>query len=492
MSESYKKQKVKGRKPLIINFFEHAAPNHQNPVNESTNYNKISYWTKLAQIAERGKINSIFIGDVLGGYDVYQGPRSLKGAAKAAAQFPTNEPSQVISAMAAVTENLAFGVTFSTISEHPYHFARRIATLDHLTEGRVGWNVVTSYLDSAARNLLNGSDLPGYKERYERAHEYVQVVYELLLSSWRDDAVTKNLERKQYADSKLIREIGFEGKFFNVSGPQITEPSPQRLPVIIQAGSSPPGQNLGAQIAEVIFIGSNTPQGLKSTIDTVKSLAHEKFNRDPDSIKFIAGLQVIVSPTHEEAVAKYNDLFKYADPEGVKALIGGWTGINLDEFDDEDDLKKLSLDSERSSLKRLVSDVPGKVTKQDIVSKRLVTGSHPLIIGTPKEVADEIEKWVDISGIDGFNFAYSLWPGTFEDIVDLLIPELRFRGLAWDDYPVKGGTFRENLYGVKGQTFVPKDHSAYGYKWQSGVDQQDFENQLEQHKELWRSKNSSS
>lgn len=143
MTQLHKKQK-RDRKPLIINFFEHHAPNHQNPgiwthpKDESTSFNKISYWTRLAQLAERGKVNAIFIGDVLGGYDVYQGPRSLKGAAKAAAQFPTNEPSAVVSAMAAVTKNLAFGVTFSTISEEPYHFARRLATLDHLTEGRIG------------------------------------------------------------------------------------------------------------------------------------------------------------------------------------------------------------------------------------------------------------------------------------------------------------------------------------------------------------------
>lgn len=158
---------------------------------------------------------------------------------------------------------------------------------------------MTSYLDSAARNLLNGRDLPNHVERYERADEYVKVVYELLLSSWRDDAVTKDLQKREYANSELIREVNFNGKHFTVPGPQITEPSPQRLPVIIQAGSSPPGQELGAKIGELIFIGGNTPENLKEKITTVKKLAKEHYHRNPESLKFVVGIQVIVAPTHE-------------------------------------------------------------------------------------------------------------------------------------------------------------------------------------------------
>lgn len=179
-------------------------------------------------------------------------------------------------------------------------------------------------------------------------------------------------------------------------------------------------------------------------------------------------------------------MLQYADPEGVKALIGGWTGINLAEFGENEDLKQAAKNSDRSTLKTLIVNEPGAVTSRSIVEKRLVTGAHPLFLGSVEEVADEIERWVDISGIDGFNFAYSIWPGSFEDIVDLLIPELRKRGLAWDDYPVNGGTSRENLYGAKGQTFVPKDHSAYGYRWRAGVSQEEFEKELAEYKSLWQ------
>lgn len=180
--------------PLIINAFAMGCSGHQSPglwrhpQDRSADYTQIEYWTGLARLLERGKFHALFLADVLGGYDVYNGPSNITAAASSGAQWPLHEPSMVVSAMAAVTSNLAFGITFSTISEPPYQLARRLATLDHLTDGRVGWNVVSSYLDSVARNLLNGESLPEHGERYKRAEEYIQVVYELLLSSWRDDA----------------------------------------------------------------------------------------------------------------------------------------------------------------------------------------------------------------------------------------------------------------------------------------------------------------
>lgn len=226
MTVNTKEQK---RKPLIINAFDMGCSGLQapglwkHPEDRSKNYNSIEYWTDLAKLLERGKFNGLFIADVLGGYDVYNGPGNIKAAAISGAQWPIIEPSAVVSAMAAVTKNLAFGITFSTISEAPYHLARRLATLDHLSNGRVGWNVVSSYLDSAARNLLNGEDLPPHDERYVRTEEYLQVVYELLLSSWSDDAVKLDKKKGVYSDPERIRQIDFEGKYFKVPGPNITD-----------------------------------------------------------------------------------------------------------------------------------------------------------------------------------------------------------------------------------------------------------------------------
>ncbi|KAG7660329.1 uncharacterized protein J8A68_006166, partial [[Candida] subhashii] len=266
MTQSNKQPKKK----LILNAFAMACSGHQapglwkHPEDQSRHYNTIEYWTHLAQLLERGKFNAFFLADVLGGYDVYNGPHNITAAASSGAQFPVGDPSAVVSAMAAVTKNIGFGLTYSTISEAPYHFVKRIGSLDHLTKGRIGWNVVSSYLDSAARNLLNGDPLPPHSERYERAEEYIEVVYKLFLSSWAEDAV--ELKDGVFTNPEKVREINHKGRHFVVPGPNIVEPIPQRLPVILQAGTSKAGKEFAAKNAEVVFITTFTPEVLGKQI----------------------------------------------------------------------------------------------------------------------------------------------------------------------------------------------------------------------------------
>lgn len=485
------KRQKKERKPIILNAFDMATPGLQSPglwkhpKDKSRDYNTIEYWTNLAQLLERGKFNALFIADVLGPYDVYNGPRNLTAAAKAGAQWPINEPSAVIPAMAAVTKNLSFAVTASTISEAPYHFARRLATLDHLTKGRVGWNIVSSYLDTASRNLLNGEPLPPHDERYEKAQEYLEVIYQLFLSSWADDAVKLDVKKGVFADPERIREINYDGKHYKVPGPFISEPNPyQRLPVILQAGASTKGLEYAAKNAEAVFINGMTPEGLKTKIDKLNDLI-KKNGRNPDDVKKVQLVTVIVAPTHEEAIEKFNDIKQYADAEGAQALFGGWTGINLGEYEWDQKLDEVESNAVKSMAEMWTKPFPGdppdlEKTRAYIADKVSVGGSGVLFIGTPEEVADEIENWVDISGIDGFNFTYAVTPGTFEDIVDLLVPELQRRGLVWKDYPKDGLSFRENLYGIDREdaTFLKPDHPAYNLRWKKGESREEFEEKL--------------
>lgn len=485
------KRQKKERKPIILNAFDMATPGLQSPglwkhpKDKSRDYNTIEYWTNLAQLLERGKFNALFIADVLGPYDVYNGPRNLTAAAKAGAQWPINEPSAVIPAMAAVTKNLSFAVTASTISEAPYHFARRLATLDHLTKGRVGWNIVSSYLDTASRNLLNGEPLPPHDERYEKAQEYLEVIYQLFLSSWADDAVKLDVKKCVFADPERIREINYDGKHYKVPGPFISEPNPyQRLPVILQAGASTKGLEYAAKNAEAVFINGMTPEGLKTKIDKLNELI-KKNGRNPDDVKKVQLVTVIVAPTHEEAIEKFNDIKQYADAEGAQALFGGWTGINLGEYEWDQKLDEVESNAVKSMAEMWTKPFPGdppdlEKTRAYIADKVSVGGSGVLFIGTPEEVADEIENWVDISGIDGFNFTYAVTPGTFEDIVDLLVPELQRRGLVWKDYPKDGLSFRENLYGIDREdaTFLKPDHPAYNLRWKKGESREEFEEKL--------------
>ncbi|CAK4034140.1 Dimethyl-sulfide monooxygenase, partial [Lecanosticta acicola] len=472
--EEKQKEKKKKKKTLILNAFVEMCSGHQSPGlwrhprDRSSNFNTLPHWTALAQLLERGAFHGLFIADVLGGYDIYQGPGNLSPAIKSGAQWPVNEPLSVVPAMAAVTSSLSFGVTISTSYEQPYHLARRLSTVDHLTQGRLGWNVVTGYLDSAARNLTNGASQPAHDERYAMCEEYMQVVYKLWNSSWRSDAVRLDRERGIYTDPNLVREIRHEGKFFTVPGPHFCQPSPQRTPVIMQAGTSRAGKEFAAKHAEAIFVSQHSPKAVAGSIKDIRERA-EALGRDPGSIKVLAKFCPVLGRTQEEADARYRDYAQYGDAEGALALFGGWTGVDMALYGDDEELRYVESNAIRSYIEGLLKTAPdvngGKWTKKTLAQHIVVGGLGATCVGTPEKVADEMERWVAEGGVDGFNIAYALMPGTFEDVVELLIPELRRRGLFWEDYCVPGGTYRENLNEKAGQKEPLHDHPAAKMIW---------------------------
>lgn len=474
------------KKKLILNFFENNSPGLQNggqwrnPRDRSSTYKSLDYWTHLAKLAERGKIHSIFVADSLVYFDTYQGPFNFKPALKVGIQAPKNEPAASIAAMAAVTKNVSFAVTFSTVSEHPYHLARRLATLDHLTDGRIGWNIVSSFLPSVGRQLLNGAPLPEHDERYVKTEEYLKVVYGLLLSSWRDDALVLDRENSIYVDPDRVREINFKGKYFDVPGPALTEPSRQRLPVLVQAGTSSKGKHFAARHAEAIYTNGLTPENLREKIDSIRDLA-ESYGRNRYDIKVLSSAIVITGETEEEAQKKFEEVKKYADPDGAQVLFGGWTGIDLSQWEDDQELKYVENNGMRTYIENLTKFNPGKkFTKKSLIERISVNGStSATFVGTPDQVADQIEKFVEISDVDGFNFTYVVWPETFENLVDLVIPKLQAKGLAQTEYTTESGTYRENLYFQKGQSFVPETHPAYNLRWTENDTQQEFEEKLQ-------------
>lgn len=486
MTES-KKQK-KNPKKLILNAFENAASGHQfpgqwrHPRDKSSTYKDLEYWTYLAQLLEKGKLHGVFLGDAMTIYDDYKGPGNFEPAVSSGLNVPKNEPSTPITAMALVTKNLGFGTTFSTISEHPYHLARRLSSLDHLTKGRTGWNIVGSYLNSTAAQLLNGTPLPDHDERYIKTEEFTQVVYKLIMSSWRDDAVILDSKRKLFADPELVRNIDHEGKYFKVPGPHISEPVPQGFPVIIQAGTSSKGRLFAAENAEVIFVGGRNMNVVKQTVDKIKYIAINKFGRKREHIKFLTQITPILGRTNKEAHEKFQEILKYVDLEGAQALFAGWTGIDLNEYQWDEELKYVKSNGMRSLVDNLTKDEPNrKITRKFLAENTAIGGSTTReFIGTAQEVADKIQHWCEECDLDGINFAYATWPETFEDIVELLIPELQKRGLAQTEYSVENGTFRENLYGKKGQIFLPKDHPFYNLRWQDNLTKDEFERQIKE------------
>jgi FMN-dependent oxidoreductase (nitrilotriacetate monooxygenase family) len=212
--------------------------------------------------------------------------------------------------MAAATKNLAFGITASTTYDPPYSHARRFSTVDHYSNGRIAWNIVTSFLDSAARNLGVGVQQMDHDERYEKADEFMEVLYKLWEGSFQDGAVVKDKVNKQYAIADHIRRINHEGKYFTVPGPHMCEPSPQRTPLLFQAGASKAGKEFGAKHAEALFISQQTPEKAKIAVDDFRRLAKEKYGRAPTHIKAIGGVTIVVAATDEEAQVKDEEFFR--------------------------------------------------------------------------------------------------------------------------------------------------------------------------------------
>ncbi|SFB02391.1 FMN-dependent oxidoreductase, nitrilotriacetate monooxygenase family [Cohnella sp. OV330] len=411
------------------------------PEDRSDEYTSLKYWTEFAKTLERGRFDAVFFADMLGVYDVYKG--SLDTAVRQAIQVPLNDPSYLIPAMAAVTKHLGFAATFSTTYEHPYALARKLSTLDHLTRGRVGWNIVTSNLDSAAKNYgLEGQI--GLNERYDRGDEYMEVVYKLWEASWEEDAVLRDRERRIYTDPAKVHDIHHKGRYFSVPGIHLSEPSPQRTPVLFQAGNSTRGREFAAKHAEAIFLNTPTAQATKFIISDIRERA-ERQGRDPSKVLFFPKLTPIVGRTEQEAKERLQEFLSFSSAEGIFTLLGAWSGIDFASAGEGKLLEFVEKRDNRGLIESLRRTDPNKRWSVDELANFFAFGTSSLTVGSPEQIADEIEAFVEETGADGFNIGHVIQPGTVESFVDLVVPELQKRGLTQKEYAE--GTFRDKLYG---------------------------------------------
>ncbi len=281
-------------KHLIINAFDMNCAGHINhglwthPRDQSTQFNSLDYWVRLAKSAERGLFDAIFIADILGVYDVYKG--GPEAALIAGAQVPVNDPVLVVPTMAYATKHIGFGATVSTSYEHPYLLARRFSTLDHLTQGRIGWNIVTGYVDSAAR-AMGETALLDHDTRYDIADEFLDLTYKLWEGSWDDDAVLADKVRRIYADPAKVRAIIHQGAHYQLNAIHFVAPSPQRTPVLFQAGSSDRGRRFAARHAESVFTFGPNPQVSKPIVADIRREAIAQ-GRDPYDIRVLTSLSL--------------------------------------------------------------------------------------------------------------------------------------------------------------------------------------------------------
>jgi FMN-dependent oxidoreductase (nitrilotriacetate monooxygenase family) len=446
------------KKRMLMNGFTQCSPTPQsegqwkNPRDRSSpGYCDVEFWLEVARTLERGYFDSFFFADIHGVYDVYAG--NMDAGIRHAVQVPGNDPTLLFPLLAHHTRYLGFISTYSTTYYQPFLTAKLFSSLDHFTRGRVGWNIVTSYLASAERNGLGA--MLSHDERYEQAEEYMEVVYRLWEESWDDDAVVRDTARDVHTDPRRVHKIDHRGRFYAVEGPHMCEPSPQRTPFLVQAGQSPRGVTFAARHAEAQFVVFQDTRKAREGAAQVRAAAITA-GRQGDDVKLLQAIGVIAAETEAEARLKHERFAAYASVEGALALFGGWTGVDLSAFKPSDTLDAFASEG-MQHLAAFFQSVDGnrKWTFREMCDYMKLASLCPLVVGTPVQIADELERWMDEGDMDGFNLMPIIQPESFVEFVDLVVPELQNRGRMRTRY--EGATLRESFNGP-GQARLSRRH----------------------------------
>jgi FMN-dependent oxidoreductase (nitrilotriacetate monooxygenase family) len=454
------------RKKILLNAFTMNSVGHichgmwTHPRDQSPDYVSLDYWVRLAQTLERGKFDGLFMADVIGANDVFGG--SAAAALHDSIQVPINDPLMLVSAMAYATRHLGFGVTANLTYEKPYLLARRFSTLDHLTKGRIGWNVVTGYLDSAAR-AMGLTEQIKHDDRYDMADDYLDLIYKLWEGSWEDDAVLRDRAAGRFTDPSKVHRIKHEGPFYQLDAIHLCEPSPQRTPVLYQAGGSPRGRAFAARHAECVFTNSLTESLTKTIVGDIRRRAVE-YGRLPSDIKVFAGVIVIVDKNEKAAREKFEEYQRYANPAGGLTHFCASIGVDLSRYELDEPIaiaQTQAMGAALESITRYSPDSPWTVRR--LLDLMKMGSRNTPIVGSPSQVADRLAEFVNETDVDGFNLMRAVTPESYEDFVDLVVPELQSRGLYKEDYAE--GTLREKLFDGEG----PKLSSRhYGTRFRYG------------------------
>ena len=445
------------KREIRFNAFDMACVGHiqqgmwRHPRDRSADYLSLDYWMGLARLLEEGLFDGLFLADVLGIYDVHGG--NGDAAIRNAVQVPLLDPMLLVPAMAAATRNLGFGVTCNLAWESPALMARRFSTLDHLTKGRIGWTIVTGSLDSAARAMGLDRQM-AHDDRYDLADEYMEILYRLWEESWAADAVKRDRAAGIYADPAGVKRITHQGRQYRLDAPHLVEPSPQRTPVLYQAGASDRGRGFAAQHAECVFLNGGPKPHVAKLVADLRARAA------PRPIRIFVGATLIIGRTRAEAEAKLAEYRQYASIEGALAHASASLGIDLARFDMDEELPEAGQSQAiRSNVEALRAATP-RATKRALIDRMVLGSRQPPIIGSLDEVAEELIAWMDQADVDGFNLSRTVTPECLEDVVRLLVPALQERGRYKRGY--QPGTYREKLFGAGPLLAAP--HPAAGWR----------------------------
>jgi FMN-dependent oxidoreductase (nitrilotriacetate monooxygenase family) len=406
-----------------------------------------SHYVQLARLAEQACFDAVFVADSVGVRNT-----DLASLSRTA-RTDHFEPFTLLSALAAVTRNIGLIGTVSTTYNEPFHVARKFASLDHISEGRAGWNLVTSSGTGEAQNF-NLDEHVEHARRYERAGEFHKVVTGLW-NSWDDDAFLHDKESGNYFDPEKLHVLHHKGKHFSVRGPLNVSRPPQGWPVVVQAGASEAGRDLAARTAEVIFVAHQTFDEARAFYTDIKTRA-AAYGRSPSHIKIMPGIFPIVGRTQAEADEKFQRLQDLIHPVvGVQLLSNMIGGFDLSSYPVDGPLPELPETNGGKSRQRLLLDLARRenLTIRQLYLRIAGARGHQQVVGTPASIVDQLQQWFEEGGADGFNIMSPWLPGGLEDFIELVLPELRRRGLFRTEY--EGRTLRENLDLPR-----PADHAA--------------------------------
>lgn len=391
----------------------------------------IDWLITIAKKAEAGKFDLFFVGDALA-TSMYRLPSTMARL----------EPLTMLSALAVNTKRIGLAATASTTFSDPFTMARSFSSLDHISRGRAAWNVVTSFSTDVARNFSR-NDMPNHAERYARAREFLEVA-DKLWAGWEDGAVQPNKETGAYFVDEKIQPINHEGEHFQVQGPLNITRSPQGRPVIIEAGSSADGQKLAAETAEVIFTAAASLEEAQTFYRSQKDQVIAA-GRNPDHVVIMPGVMPIVGRTREEAKALWKELNTLVDIENGLRQLSLRFSMDLSQFPLDGPVPEVPLGEGNQSRVKLMTDMAKRenLTLRELAAVAAGSRGHRVIVGTAEDIADDFELWMNEGGADGFNIMPAIMSEQLDLFVELVIPELRRRGLFRDDYEF--ATLRENL-----------------------------------------------
>ncbi|CAN5410107.1 LLM class flavin-dependent oxidoreductase [soil metagenome] len=397
----------------------------------------IDFYRSMAQTAERAKLDMVFFGDQMAGQ--YPEDETMGRTSR----MLRMEPTTVLAALSAVTTHIGLIATVSTSYFEPYHVARKFATLDQISGGRSGWNVVTSFNEYEAKNFNRGEVLAP-AVRYQKAHEFLEAT-NALWDSWDDDAFIVDKAGGQFFELDRLHVANHRGDYFSTRGPLNVPRSPQGRPVVVQAGSSDEGRDFASRFSEVVFTAQPNLQASQAFYADVKAraVAH---GRSPDDLKIMPGVMPIIGSSLQEAQDKFQELQALIDPKvGWMLLTRHLNGLDLSAYPLDALVEDLPLQEVVHTRQRLLLDMARRdhMTVRKLYERATGSRGHSLLLGTAEQIADQLEEWFVERGADGFNVMPPLMPSCVVDFVTQVVPLLQRRGLFRTEYA--GRTLRENL-----------------------------------------------